>query len=149
MSCRGKTPALTEDQAGRAWFEEFATGRARSLHELAKRDGISRRYIRRKACMRRREPPGRRNWRNPLGEGMASDVQWRHDKRRHRMSRIGIAFGAQPPDLRFAPLMDMDFATRCSLVRRLRLVSGSCPSARTFASRFLQTRLAAIALAHH
>src|SRR5207247_4781986 len=50
-----------------------------------------------------------------------------------------IAFGAQPPDLRFAPLMDMDFAIRCPLVRRLRLVSGSCPSARTFASRFLQT----------
>ena len=50
-----------------------------------------------------------------------------------------IAFGAQPPDLRFAPLMDMDFATRCPLVRRLRLVSGFCPSARTFASRFLQT----------
>jgi Reverse transcriptase (RNA-dependent DNA polymerase) len=40
-----------------------------------------------------------------------------------------IAFGAQPPDLRFAPLMDMDFAIRCPLVRRLRLVSGSCPSA--------------------
>jgi hypothetical protein len=50
-----------------------------------------------------------------------------------------IAFGAQPPDLRFAPLMDMDFAIRCPLVRRLRLVSGFCPSARTFASRFLQT----------
>src|SRR5205807_10631381 len=32
---------------GRAWFEELATGRARSLNELAKRDGISRRYIRR------------------------------------------------------------------------------------------------------
>src|SRR3954452_907593 len=32
---------------GRAWFEELATGRARSLQQLAKRDGISRRYIRR------------------------------------------------------------------------------------------------------
>src|SRR6202011_300539 len=32
---------------GRAWFDELATGRARSLQELAKRDGISRRYIRR------------------------------------------------------------------------------------------------------
>jgi hypothetical protein len=32
---------------GRAWFEELATGRARSLQELDKRDGISRRYIRR------------------------------------------------------------------------------------------------------
>src|SRR5437764_1879671 len=50
-----------------------------------------------------------------------------------------IAFGAQPPDLRFAPLMDMDFAIRCPLVRRLRLVSGFCSSARTFAPRFLQT----------
>jgi site-specific DNA recombinase len=41
-------PALIKAIArGRVWFEELATGRARSLHELAKRDGISRRYIRR------------------------------------------------------------------------------------------------------
>jgi hypothetical protein len=41
-------PALIKAIArGRAWFEQLATGRARSLHELAKRDGISRRYIRR------------------------------------------------------------------------------------------------------
>ena len=32
---------------GRAWFEELATGRARSLQELAERDGITRRYVRR------------------------------------------------------------------------------------------------------
>ena len=32
---------------GRAWFDELAAGRVRSLEELAKRDGISRRYIRR------------------------------------------------------------------------------------------------------
>jgi len=32
---------------GRAWFEELATGRARSLQDLANRDGITRRYIRR------------------------------------------------------------------------------------------------------
>jgi hypothetical protein len=32
---------------GHAWFEKLATGRARSLQELAKRDGITRRYIRR------------------------------------------------------------------------------------------------------
>jgi hypothetical protein len=31
----------------RLWFEELATGRARSLHELATREGITRRYIRR------------------------------------------------------------------------------------------------------
>ncbi len=41
-------PALIKGIArGRAWFEELATGRARSLQDLAKRDGISRRYIRR------------------------------------------------------------------------------------------------------
>src|SRR5438552_7684990 len=32
---------------GRAWFEELVTGRARSLRELAERDGITRRYVRR------------------------------------------------------------------------------------------------------
>jgi hypothetical protein len=36
-------------------------------------------------------------------------------------------------------LMDMDFATSCPLVRRWRLISGFCSSARTFAPRFLQT----------
>jgi hypothetical protein len=41
-------PALIKAIArGRAWFEELTTGRARSLHELAARDGIDRRYIRR------------------------------------------------------------------------------------------------------
>ena len=41
-------PALIKAIArGRVWFEEIAIGRARSLQELAKRDGISRRYIRR------------------------------------------------------------------------------------------------------
>jgi DNA invertase Pin-like site-specific DNA recombinase len=41
-------PVLIKSIArGRAWFEELAIGRARSLQELAKRDGISRRYIRR------------------------------------------------------------------------------------------------------
>jgi site-specific DNA recombinase len=40
-------PALIKAIArGRAWFEELATGRARSLQELAKRDGITRRYKR-------------------------------------------------------------------------------------------------------
>src|SRR5438445_2180802 len=32
---------------GRAWFEELAAGRARSLRELAERDGITRRCVRR------------------------------------------------------------------------------------------------------
>src|SRR5215470_10454600 len=49
------------------------------------------------------------------------------------------AFRAQSPNLRFAPLMDMDFAVSCPLVRHSRLVSGFCPSIRTFAPRFLQT----------
>src|SRR5271157_5868282 len=49
------------------------------------------------------------------------------------------AFRAQPPNLRFAPLMDMDFAVSCPLVRRWRLVFGFCPSTRTFVPCFLQT----------
>ena len=41
-------PALVKAIArGRVWFDELVSGRARSLQELAKRDGISRRYIRR------------------------------------------------------------------------------------------------------
>jgi site-specific DNA recombinase len=45
-------PALIKAIArGRTWFEELATGRARSLQELAKRDGITRRYIRRLVCL--------------------------------------------------------------------------------------------------
>ena len=41
-------PALIKTIArGRGWFEELATGRARSLQDLAKRDAINRRYIRR------------------------------------------------------------------------------------------------------
>jgi len=41
-------PALVKAIArGRVWFEELASGRARSLQDLAKRDGITRRYIRR------------------------------------------------------------------------------------------------------
>jgi len=45
-------PALIKAIArGHAWFEELATGRARSLQELAKCDGISRRYIRRLLCL--------------------------------------------------------------------------------------------------
>ena len=40
------------------------------------------------------------------------------------------AFSAQPPDLRLTPLMDMDFAITRSLVRRSRLISGFCSSAR-------------------
>src|SRR5260370_13034453 len=50
-----------------------------------------------------------------------------------------VVFCAQPPDLRFAPLMDMDFAVSCPLVRHSRLISGVCPSTRTFDPRFLQT----------
>src|SRR5271165_5939225 len=57
------------------------------------------------------------------------------------------AFRAQSPDLRFAPLMDMDFAVSCPLVRRSRLISGFCPSTRTFANASFRPRLAAAALA--
>jgi hypothetical protein len=41
-------PALVKAIArGRVWFEELATGRAQSLQQLARRHGITRRYIRR------------------------------------------------------------------------------------------------------
>jgi len=44
----GCDPALVKAIArGRAWFEKLATGRVRSLHDLAKCHGVSRRYIRR------------------------------------------------------------------------------------------------------
>jgi len=49
------------------------------------------------------------------------------------------AFHAQPPDLRFASLIDMGFATIGPLARRSRLRSGSSTLARVFAPRFLQT----------
>jgi hypothetical protein len=46
-------------------------------------------------------------------------------------------------------LMETDFAARCPLVRRSRLVFGSCPSARTrLLHASFRPRLAAIALAH-
>jgi hypothetical protein len=43
----GQTSSLKAIARGRAWFEKLATGRAPSLQELAKREGITRRYIRR------------------------------------------------------------------------------------------------------
>ena len=59
--------------------------------------------------------------------------------RRRSPGVSSAAFCAPSPNLRFAPLMDMDFAVSCPLVRRWRLVSGSCPSTRTFAPCFFQT----------
>src|ERR1700726_3521008 len=50
-----------------------------------------------------------------------------------------VAFRTRSPGLRFASLMDMDFAVSGPLVLCSRLVHGSCPSTRTFALRFLQT----------
>jgi len=44
---RGNPALIKAIARGRAWFEELSTGRAQSLKELAKRDGITRRYIRR------------------------------------------------------------------------------------------------------
>ena len=51
-------PALIKAIArGRLWFDELATGRARSLHELATREGITRRYIRRLVNLAFLSPP--------------------------------------------------------------------------------------------
>jgi hypothetical protein len=52
---------------------------------------------------------------------------------------IPAAFHAQSPDLRFPPLMNMDFAKQGWLVRRWRLISGFCSSTRVFAPRFFRT----------
>jgi len=69
---------------------------------------------------------------------------------RHSSPEVSSAtFRAQPPDLRFTPLMDMDFTVTRPLVRRWRLVSGSYPSARTLAPRFLRTSSHDDALAVH
>ena len=79
--------------------------------------------------------------------GSPHDLQSRlRDNAADLPREASIAFGAQASDLRFAPLMDMDFAVSCPLVRRSRLVSASCSSARTLAPRFLQTRLTATPL---
>ena len=73
-----------------------------------------------------------------------------HSVTHGRSPKVSLtAFDARPPNLRFAPLMDTDFAVRCRLVRRLRLISGSCPSARASAPRFLQTPPRDDALALH
>jgi site-specific DNA recombinase len=51
-------PALVKAIArGRAWFEELATGHAPSLQDLAKRQGISRRYFRRLVGLAFLSPP--------------------------------------------------------------------------------------------
>ena len=59
--------------------------------------------------------------------------------RRRSPGVSAAAFRAQSPDLRVAPLMDMDFAVSRPLGRHARLLSGSCPSTHTFAPCFFQT----------
>ncbi len=61
------------------------------------------------------------------------------ETRRRPPEVSSTAFAAHPPDLQHGPLMDMDFAVSCPLVRRWRLVSGFCPSTRTFDPCFFQT----------
>jgi len=62
------------------------------------------------------------------------------NQRQRRSPEVSsTVFHAQPPNLRSAPLMDMDFAVPRPLVRRSRLIFGFCSSARVFAPRFLQT----------
>ena len=56
-------------------------------------------------------------------------------------------FRAQPPDLRFASLMDMDFAVSCPLVRHSRLVSGLVHRLALLIHASFRPRLAAVALA--
>ena len=63
-----------------------------------------------------------------------------HSVTRSRSPEVSsTAFRASPPNLRFAPLMEVGFAKPGPLARRSRLLFGFYPSARTFAPRFLQT----------
>src|SRR5712675_3312584 len=71
----------------------------------------------------------------PRGQGASRHPQ---SPKRHRADLL-VTFRAQSPNLRFASLMDLEFAVSGPLVRRSRLVFGVCPSTRTFALRFLQT----------
>ena len=77
------------------------------------------------------------------------------DRRGHLLIPFGhassrsIAFGAQPPDLRFAPLMDMDFAISCPLVRRWRLYPVFVHRLAPLIRASFRPRLAPIALALH
>src|SRR3974377_1031884 len=77
------------------------------------------------SCAVIRRPPG----------SLSSEI----GTRRRSPQVSSIAFPAPLPDLQPWSLMDMDFAIRCPLVRRLPLLSGFCPSAPPFCLRFLST----------
>jgi hypothetical protein len=53
--------------------------------------------------------------------------------------RIPAPFHAQSADLRFPPMMDVDFAKHGLLVQRWRLISGFCSLSHVNVRRFLQT----------
>src|SRR5262249_47760541 len=62
------------------------------------------------------------------------------DQQQRRSPEVSsTVFHAQPPNLRSASLMDMDFVVPRPLVRRSRLICGFCASAHAFARGFLQT----------
>jgi hypothetical protein len=72
--------------------------------------------------------------------GMAHAIPSRDSATRHRSPEVSsTAFRAQPPDLRFASLMDVGFAIMCPLVRPRMPPIRFCSSARAYAPRFFQT----------
>jgi hypothetical protein len=74
-------PALIKAIArGHAWFEELATGRARSLQDLAKRDGITRRYIRRLVDLASDLPVGSRAAHNPFDAPVGNQPHQGHQQ---------------------------------------------------------------------
>jgi len=93
-------PALIKAIArGRAWFEELATGRAQSLQDLARRDGITRRYIRRLVDLAFLSPQ--------LVEAIlqvlpasSHRVTWKAPLKHGAVSRFGSSFGC--PSKRFS-----------------------------------------------
>ena len=98
-------PALIKAIArGRAWFEELATGRARSLQELANRDGIARRYIRRLIDLSLLEPAAGRN--NPA---RAATRRAHRDASDRTRSAAELGRAAQP-----ARELNCAFAPRCA-----------------------------------
>jgi hypothetical protein len=122
-----------------------ATDLARRIFDAGEKIAVLKRHSRGSAKARAGEPTGpfpRFQERLAIQSTLflrPATVGREPDKSVARSSRGICAFVVLSPDLRFASLMDMDFAVSGPLVRRSRLVPGSCPSTRTFALRFLQT----------
>jgi len=98
-----RDPALVKAIArGHAWFEELATGRVRSLEELAQRDGITRRYIRRLVDLaflspqRRSDPTGPAIRRAHGGPSNCTRAAARLDRAAQTAPKLNLSLGLTP-----------------------------------------------------